>query len=67
MLRIPFLSGKQTVYHEIQNPRQRYALINHKLLMQLLNIQTVDDLSVQAYASQRLETEAMVPGEKPRA
>ncbi len=31
-------------YHEIQNPRQRYALINYKRLMQLLNIQTVDDL-----------------------
>jgi len=31
-------------YHEIQNPRQRYALINYKRLVQLLNIQTADDL-----------------------
>ena len=31
-------------YNEIQNPRQRYALINYKRLMQLLNLQTVDEL-----------------------
>lgn len=31
-------------YNEIQNPRQRYALINYKRLMQLLNIQTVEEL-----------------------
>ncbi len=31
-------------YNEIQNPRQRYAMINYKRLMQLLNIQTVDGL-----------------------
>jgi putative transposase len=31
-------------YNEIQNPRQRYGLINYKRLMQLLNIQTVEKL-----------------------
>ncbi len=31
-------------YNEIQNPRQRYALINYKRLMQLLNIQTIGEL-----------------------
>jgi len=35
---------KYSGYHEIQNPRQRYALVNHKRLMQLLNIQTVAGL-----------------------
>ena len=31
-------------YNEIQNPRKRYALINYQRLMQLLNIQTVEEL-----------------------
>ena len=31
-------------YNEIQNPRQRYALINYKRLMERLNIQTVERL-----------------------
>ena len=31
-------------YNEIQNPRQRYAFINYKRLMQLLNLQTIDEL-----------------------
>ncbi len=31
-------------YNEIQNPRQRYALINYKRLMDLLNIQTIEEL-----------------------
>ena len=31
-------------YNEIQNPRRRYALINYKRLMELLNIQTVEEL-----------------------
>lgn len=31
-------------YNEVQNPRQRYALINYKRLMELLNIQTVEEL-----------------------
>ena len=35
---------KSSGYNEIQNPRQRYGLINYKRLMQLLNIRTVDGL-----------------------
>jgi putative transposase len=35
---------KYSGYHEIQNPRQRYALVNNKRLLQLLNIQTVAEL-----------------------
>ena len=31
-------------YNEIQNPCKRYALINYQRLMQLLNIQTVEEL-----------------------
>ncbi|MBW2202492.1 MAG: transposase, partial [Deltaproteobacteria bacterium] len=31
-------------YNEIQKPRQRYALIDYKRLMDLLHISTVDDL-----------------------
>ena len=31
-------------YGEIQQPRQRYALINRRRLMQLLSIQTVEEL-----------------------
>jgi putative transposase len=31
-------------YNELQNPRQRYALIDYKRLMDLLHISTVDDL-----------------------
>ena len=31
-------------YNELQNPRQRYALIDYKRLMDLLYISTVDDL-----------------------
>ena len=31
-------------YNEIQTPRKRYALINYQRLMQLLNIQTVEEL-----------------------
>jgi len=32
------------VYNEIQKPRERYALINYKHLMDLLHISTVDEL-----------------------
>jgi REP element-mobilizing transposase RayT len=31
-------------YNELRNPRQRYALIDYKRLMDLLHISTVDDL-----------------------
>jgi len=31
-------------FNEIQNPRQRYALINNSRLMQLLNIRSIDEL-----------------------
>ncbi len=31
-------------YNEIQNPCQRYELINYKRLMQLMNFQTVEKL-----------------------
>ena len=33
-------------YNEIQKPRERYALIDYKRLMQLLHIPSIDDLSI---------------------
>ena len=31
-------------YNELQNPRERYAIIDYKRLMDLLHISTIDDL-----------------------
>ena len=35
---------KESGYNEIQNPRQRYAIIDHDRLMQLFEQRTVEDL-----------------------
>jgi len=49
-------------YNEIQNPQKRYALINYPRLMQLLNIQTFEDLkkSHNGWIEEALENKGCV-------
>lgn len=44
---------KESGYNEIQNPRQRYAIIDHNRLMQLYEQRTIEDL--KAYHQQWVE------------
>jgi len=63
-------------YNEIQNPRKRYAVINYSRLIQLLNINTVEDLKTShggwieealendGYARENQWTESVAVGSK---